>query len=84
MVLKQTKAQKKRLIEAKKSGTFKKAKFSKIVEGVAKSDIEPRFAGQTKREAGEAIAGSIKSKQIKKFGAEKIKRGGRTITEVAS
>ena len=80
----QTKVQKKRLLEAKRTGKFKKAKFSKIVEAVAKSDIEPRFAGQTKREAGEAIAGSIKAKQIKKFGSEKIKRGGRTITEVAN
>jgi len=84
MVLRQTKAQKKRLIEAKKSGKFKKAKFSKIAEAVAKSDIVPRKVGQTKREAGEAIAGKIKSEQIKRFGAEKIKRGGRTITEVAS
>jgi len=81
--LPQTKAQKKRLIEAKKSGKFKKAKFSKIVEGVVKSDIEPRFAGQTKREAGEAIAGSIKAKQLKRFGSRKVQRGGRTITEVA-
>jgi len=80
----QTKTQKKRLIEAKKSGTFKKAKFSKIVEAIAKSDIEPRIAGQTKREAGEAIAGSIKAKQLKRFGSKKIQRGGRTITEVAT
>jgi len=80
----QTKAQKKRLIEAKKSGEFKKAKFSKIVEAVAKSDIEPRFAGQTKREAGEAIAGSIKAKQIKRFGSTKVKVGGKTRIEVAN
>lgn len=80
----QTKAQKKRLIEAKRSGKFKETKFSKIVEGVVKSDITPRFAGQTKREAGEAIAGSIKARQLKRFGSEKIKRGGRTITEVPS
>ncbi len=79
----QSKAQKKRLIEAKRTGTFKKAKFSKIVEAVAKSDIEPRFAGQTKREAGEAIAGSIKAKQIKKFGSKKVKIGGKTRIEVA-
>jgi len=80
----QTKAQKKRLIEAKKSTTFKKVKFSKIVKGCVQSDIKPRFAGQTKQEACENIAGSIKAKAIKKFGSEKIKRGRRTITEVAS
>ena len=80
----QSKAQKKRLIEAKRTGTFKKAKFSKIVEAVAKSDIEPRFAGQTKREAGEAIAGSIKAKQIKKFGSKKVKIAGKTRIEVAN
>ena len=79
----QSKAQKKRLIEAKRTGTFKKAKFSKIVEAVAKSDIEPRLAGQTKREAGEAIAGSIKAKQIKKFGSKKVNVGGKTRIEVA-
>ena len=79
----QTKAQKKRLLMAKKSGKFKKAKFSKIVEAVVKSDITPRFAGQTKREAGEAIAGAIKAKQIKRFGSRKVKVAGKTRIEVA-
>ena len=79
----QTKAQKKRLLEAKRTGKFKKAKFSKIVEGIVKSDIVPRKAGQTKREAGEAIAGLIKAKQLKRFGSRKVKVGGRTRIEVA-
>ncbi len=79
----QSKAQKKRLIEAKRTGKFKETKFSKIVEGVVKSDITPRFAGQTKREAGEAIAGAIKAKQIKRFGSRKVKVAGKTRIEVA-
>jgi len=68
----QTPAQKKRLVMAKASGKFKKTTFKKVVKGCESSDIKPR-SGQTKEEACQAIAGSIKAKQIKKFGSTKVK-----------
>ena len=71
IIMPQSKAQKKRLLMAKKEG-FKKTTFKKIVKGCEGSDIKPR-GNQTKEEACQAIAGSIKAKQIKKFGSTKVK-----------
>ena len=43
----------------------KKTRFNDIVEGCKKSDIKPRFKGQTKEEACLNIAGAIEVKRRK-------------------
>ncbi len=54
----------KRIIKKRIEG-HKKAKFNDIVEGCKKSDIKPRFKGQTKEEACKNIAGAIEVKRRK-------------------
>ena len=55
----------KRIIKKRIEGHKKKAKFNDIVEGCKKSDIKPRFKGQTKEEACKNIAGAIEVKRRK-------------------
>jgi len=43
----------------------KKVRFNDIVEGCKKSDIKPRYKGQTKEEACKRIAGAIEVKRRK-------------------
>lgn len=77
----QTKQQRKRVIEAKKKGTSHTS-FNAVVKGCVKSDIKPR-SGQTKEEACQNIAGSLKQKQIKRFGSKEVQSKGKTVIKVA-